>query len=61
MKAFLAAAHANTSRKVETCGILGGIEQNGQLIINTLVIPSQTGKDDQCAMTDEMELFEVQM
>lgn len=51
----------NTNSKIETCGILGGIEKDGKFIVNTLVIPSQTGKSDQCAMTDEMELFEVQI
>jgi STAM-binding protein len=61
IKGFLAAAARNTNTKIETCAILGGIEQGGQFIINTLIVPSQTGKDDQCSMTDEMELFEVQI
>ena len=58
---FLKGSHANTSRKIETCAILAGEEQNGQLAITTLIFPTQTGEQDQCAMTDEVELFEVQI
>ena len=58
---FLKISQANTSQKLETCAILAGIERNGQLVINTLIVPSQVGKQDQCCMTDdgEMELFEA--
>jgi len=28
-----------TSKKLETCAILAGEEKNGQLIINTLIVP----------------------
>jgi STAM-binding protein len=56
-------SYNNTSLKVETCAILAGIERDGQLVINTLIVPPQTGKSDQCAMTDdgEIELFEAQI
>lgn len=61
--AFLKIAHPNTFRKVETCAILAGIEREGSLVINTLIVPPQTGKQDQCCMTDdgEIELFEAQI
>lgn len=41
---FLRVAHANTSTKIETCAILGGEEKDGQLVITTLIVPTQTGK-----------------
>lgn len=58
---FLKLSHSNTSAKIETCAILAGIEKDGQLLINTLIVPPQTGKQDQCSMTDdgEIELFEA--
>lgn len=58
---FLRIAQSNTSAKIETCAILAGVERDGQLLINTLIVPPQTGKQDQCAMTDdgEIELFEA--
>lgn len=37
---FIEKAKLNTNGKKETCGILGGIEKDGKLIINTLVIPT---------------------
>lgn len=58
---FLKLSYANTQSKIETCAILAGIEKDGQLLINTLIIPPQSGAQDQCSMTDEgeMELFET--
>jgi len=41
---FLKISNNNTYQKLETCAILAGIERNGQLIINTLIVPSQVGK-----------------
>lgn len=60
---FLKISYNNTTLKLETCAILAGIERNGQLIINTLIVPSQVGKQDQCSMTEdgEMELFDAQI
>ena len=58
---FVRLAHPNTSRHIETCAILAGDEINGQLVITALIVPTQTGKSDMCAMEDEMELFECQM
>ena len=43
VKEFLVRSMTNTNNKIETCGILGGIEKDGKLIVNTLVIPNQTG------------------
>ena len=43
---FLKVAHPNTSTIIETCAILAGIEKQGQLHITTLIVPTQTGKQD---------------
>jgi len=60
---FLKLSYANTQAKIETCAILAGIEKDGSLLINTLIIPPQTGKQDMCCMTEdgEIELFEAQI
>jgi len=58
---FLKIANPNTSTKIETCGILAGEEMNGQLVVTALIVPTQTGKQDYCAMEDEVELFECQI
>ena len=55
---FLKLAQPNTKKNVETCAILAGNEIDNQLVITTLIVPTQTGKFDQCAVSDEMELFE---
>lgn len=43
---FLKLSYGNTNAKIETCAILAGIEKDGQLYINTLIVPPQTGKQD---------------
>lgn len=43
---FLKISYNNTLNKLETCAILAGIERNGQLLITTLIIPPQVGKQD---------------
>ena len=55
---FLQIAADNTSRNVETCGILAGTIQSGELICDRLIIPSQTGTSDTCTTTDEDEIWE---
>lgn len=52
-------ASDNTSRAVETCGILAGIEIDEGYLINTLIIPKQEGYVDHCFMSDELGLFEA--
>ena len=60
---FLRLSQINTSAKIETCAILAGIEQDNKLVITTLILPPQTGQQDQCSMTDEgeIQLFEAQI
>lgn len=56
---FLKVSNANTTSKIETCAILGGEEINGELVITTLIVPTQTGCQDMCSMDDEVELFDA--
>lgn len=57
---FLNHAHANTSRNLETCGILCGTVISNALFISHLVIPDQTSTSDTCDTTEEgdNELFD---
>ncbi len=57
---FLKIAYTNTSRNLETCGVLCGILKQNALFITTLVIPAQESTSDTCATTDEEALFEFQ-
>lgn len=57
---FLNLAHPNTSRNLETCGILCGTLISNALFINHLVIPDQQSTSDTCEATEEgdNELFD---
>jgi len=58
--AFKQLSDANTNNKIETCGILAGYEDTeNNLVITTLIIPSQEGDHATCMMLDEMEMFKV--
>lgn len=52
-KAFLNHAHPNTSRNLETCGILCGTLISNALFISHLIIPDQTSTSDTCDTTEE--------
>lgn len=54
---FLAIAHPNTIRNLETCGILCGKLSNNAFFIQRLVIPEQDATSDSCSMKDEEGLF----
>lgn len=58
---FIKIANQNTAKKLETCAILAGLEKDGLLIINHLIIPKQEGHTDHCFMTDEIGMFEAQI
>jgi STAM-binding protein len=45
---FQRIAHANTSRGIETCGVLLGFKQEDSALITTIVVPKQTGTRDTC-------------
>ncbi|KAF2207369.1 hypothetical protein CERZMDRAFT_51302 [Cercospora zeae-maydis SCOH1-5] len=53
---FLNVADPNTSRNLETCGILAGTLIANALFINTLIIPDQTSTSDTCDTTDQGEI-----
>lgn len=54
---FLKVARSNTSRGIETCGILAGSLSQNTLFITTLIIPKQHGTENTCTMLNEEELF----
>jgi STAM-binding protein len=63
---FLSLAQRNTSRRIETLGLLLGTErlQYGripQLVVEVLVVPQQTGTSDTCAMLSEEQVLAVSL
>eukprot|EP01113_Clastostelium_recurvatum_P012348 TRINITY_DN1640_c0_g1_i5.p1 TRINITY_DN1640_c0_g1~~TRINITY_DN1640_c0_g1_i5.p1 ORF type:complete len:646 (+),score=105.67 TRINITY_DN1640_c0_g1_i5:204-1940(+) len=58
--AFLAKAHYNTQRRIETCGVLSGKLEGNVFRVTNLIIPCQEGTTDTCNTTDEAKLFEYQ-
>lgn len=57
---FLQAVSKNTSKNVETCGILAGKLSNFKLTITHVVLPKQSGTSDSCSTMNEEELFDFQ-
>ena len=55
---FLAIAATNTSKNLETCGILCGTLISNALFISRLVIPEQESTSDTCEMLNESALFD---
>ncbi|CAK7245501.1 MAG: hypothetical protein STHCBS139747_007085 [Sporothrix thermara] len=55
---FLRVAQPNTSRGIETCGILCGKTANNALFITCLLIPQQIGTRDSCETTGEVATLE---
>lgn len=60
MECFLRLAEMNTSRNLETCGVLAGSLKNRTFFVSTLIIPKQEATSDSCQTTDEEEIFNVQ-
>jgi len=56
---FIRLAEDNTTLNVETCGLLFGKEQDGHLVITTLVLPKQKGKSDFCECTSDIEYASI--
>ncbi|KAL9108373.1 MAG: hypothetical protein Q9227_006833 [Pyrenula ochraceoflavens] len=56
--AFLHLAHSNTSRNLETCGVLAGSLIANALFISHLIIPDQTSTSDTCETINESALFD---
>jgi STAM-binding protein len=60
---FMQAAHRNTIRSIETCGILCGkiSRDETKFSVTHLIVPKQTATTDTCATTHEDEIFEYQI
>lgn len=57
---FLRAAALNTSRNVETCGMLAGKLSQNVFTITHVLIPKQRGTSDSCLTDNEEEVFAFQ-
>ncbi|XP_057785601.1 AMSH-like ubiquitin thioesterase 3 [Salvia miltiorrhiza] len=57
---FLRLARENTTRNLETCGVLAGSLKNRVFHITTLIIPKQESTSDSCQTLNEEEIFDVQ-
>jgi STAM-binding protein len=60
MGKFMNLAQRNTNQNIETCGILAGTINHGELIITHLLIPKQNGTADSCTTQNEEEIFDYQ-
>uniref|UniRef100_A0A5B6ZSV4 Putative AMSH-like ubiquitin thioesterase 3 n=1 Tax=Davidia involucrata TaxID=16924 RepID=A0A5B6ZSV4_DAVIN len=60
MEDFLRLAQENTTKNLETCGVLAGSLKNRVFHITTLIIPKQESTSDSCQTLNEEEIFEVQ-
>ncbi|XP_068422961.1 STAM-binding protein-like A [Clinocottus analis] len=59
-RSFLRLAEANTSRAVETCGILCGKLTRNAFTVTHVIVPKQSGGPDYCDTENEEELFLMQ-
>uniref|UniRef100_A0A8D0L9C9 STAM binding protein n=1 Tax=Sphenodon punctatus TaxID=8508 RepID=A0A8D0L9C9_SPHPU len=57
---FLQLADANTTRGVETCGILCGKLMRNEFTVTHVIVPKQHGGPDYCNTENEEELFLIQ-
>lgn len=60
MSRFLSLASKNTSKNVETCGILVGRLALNRLNITHVIVPKQHGTSDSCTTMHEEEIFDIQ-
>ncbi|XP_020573473.1 AMSH-like ubiquitin thioesterase 3 isoform X2 [Phalaenopsis equestris] len=60
LECFLKLAERNTTKNLETCGVLAGLLKNSTFVVTTLIIPKQESTSDSCQTTDEEEIFNVQ-
>ncbi|XP_036322721.1 STAM-binding protein-like [Rhagoletis pomonella] len=60
MDVFLQLAQSNTTKNIETCGILAGHLAQNHLFITHIIIPKQQGTPDSCNTMHEEEIFDVQ-
>ncbi|XP_053307093.1 AMSH-like protease [Spea bombifrons] len=57
---FLQLAEANTTRGIETCGILCGKLTHNEFMITHVIVPKQSAGPDYCDMENVEELFNIQ-
>ncbi|ALC47629.1 CG2224 [Drosophila busckii] len=60
MEVFLKLAYNNTSKNIETCGVLAGHLAHNELNITHIITPQQSGTPDSCNTMHEEEIFDVQ-
>ncbi|CAL8250126.1 unnamed protein product [Boreogadus saida] len=59
-RSFLRLAETNTTRAVETCGILCGKLNRNAFTVTHVIVPKQSGGPDYCDTENEEELFLIQ-
>ncbi|XP_071706829.1 AMSH-like ubiquitin thioesterase 2 isoform X1 [Rutidosis leptorrhynchoides] len=57
---FLDLAKGNTSKDLETCGVLGAFLKEGTYYVTTLIIPKQDSTSNSCQAVHEEEIFAIQ-
>ncbi|XP_023762253.1 AMSH-like ubiquitin thioesterase 2 isoform X1 [Lactuca sativa] len=57
---FLDLAEDNTSKDLETCGVLGAFLKEGTYYVTTLIIPKQDSTSSTCQAFNEEEIFAIQ-
>lgn len=57
---FLDLAKDNTSKDLETCGVLGAFLKEGTYYVTTLIIPKQDSTSNSCQAVHEEEIFAIQ-
>ncbi|XP_019164189.1 PREDICTED: AMSH-like ubiquitin thioesterase 2 isoform X1 [Ipomoea nil] len=60
MDMFLDLASGNTSKDLETCGVLGASLKKGTFYVTTLIIPKQESESNSCQALHEEEIFSIQ-
>lgn len=60
LNGFLDVAKDNTSKDLETCGVLGAFLKEQTYYVTTLIIPKQDATSSSCQAVNEEEIFAIQ-
>ncbi|XP_024988890.1 AMSH-like ubiquitin thioesterase 2 [Cynara cardunculus var. scolymus] len=60
LNGFLEVAKDNTSKDLETCGVLGAFLKERTYYVTTLIIPKQDATSSSCQAVNEEEIFAIQ-
>ncbi|XP_073279214.1 AMSH-like ubiquitin thioesterase 2 isoform X2 [Primulina huaijiensis] len=60
MEDFLDLASDNTSKNLETCGVLGAFLESGTFYVTNLIIPKQESTSNSCQTVNEVEIYSIQ-